>query len=221
MYSHIHEMLINCDAVQRSCRRRKKSTRWSTTNSTLRSPNSLDSKRYCVVEISLDAPSSILLLFSTAPSPLLLSPVPTIHISLYTRFTYNENYCGAFTIRTASCLRIYFTQQSCFCMLYFVIILIEKDHLLFYFEVISHFQQSVRPYFVVVIALLRPAVLLYGILPQKCASWCILKELQISHRIKRISLCHNSHLNIRTTQATAVIRLLSANLPIAATSLAV
>jgi len=42
-----------CVAVQRNCRRRRRSTRWSTTSSTRRSPNSPASRRSCICHVSV------------------------------------------------------------------------------------------------------------------------------------------------------------------------
>ena len=116
-------------AVQRSCRRRRRSTRWSTTSSTPRSPNSLASRR-CRRRCQSGSAvvGSARLLYSTAPSLLLLSPAADEFrriTSRTTRFTTNENYCGAFTTpRESSCLRLYFAQENFF-TLYFIIILWE------------------------------------------------------------------------------------------------
>jgi len=49
---YLRLLTADCGAVQRSCRKRRRNARWSTTNWTPRSPNSPASRRIVVVDVS-------------------------------------------------------------------------------------------------------------------------------------------------------------------------
>lgn len=155
--------------MQRSCRRRRRSTRWSTTNSTPRSPNSPASKRRrrVVVQVRPAAPSAIVVHSAALLYKLLRCSsslqLPTTFVESSLLSIHKQNYAvGAFT--AAFCLLLYFTENNFYALFYYYSMESEKKRRLSYtvWKLFIFTCSSTYVRISLSVSFLRPAVLLNG-----------------------------------------------------------
>lgn len=148
-------------AMQRSCRRRKKSTRWSTTNSTPRSPNSLDSKRYCGGNQSgCTVVHSATLLYSSFAAPAVISCRRYSHFCLLDSQITKTILWGLYNSNGILPSYIFYTAEFFVCFILPVFWLWKRSSLILFWSYFSLpvERSSVRPYSVFGITLLRTAL---------------------------------------------------------------